>query len=182
MNTVNTVGITSASFCWNQGRCSYRQNLTVRGGSSWRRHGTCSSPTTIHLEAGGEEYRFAVIAFFIVCAVAGVPSSWNKTSGGETVTWVGFELLHQVRDSSVYLAKKGRLVQKVDDRGCEVPVLCIMASFEKGLGPGSCTSREHWSTRGRFLGPLYRFMSLHPARLGQGSAAICFLLPEAPRA
>ena len=47
-----------------------------------------------HLEAGGEHYRFALFAFFLLCCTCGVPLSWNKTAGGETVIWVGFELLH----------------------------------------------------------------------------------------
>ena len=47
-----------------------------------------------HLEAGGEHCRFALFAFFLLCNTCGVPLSWNKTAGGETVVWVGFELLH----------------------------------------------------------------------------------------
>ena len=29
-----------------------------------------------------------------ICAVCGVPLSWNNTAGDDTVTWVGFKLLH----------------------------------------------------------------------------------------
>ena len=46
-----------------------------------------------HLEAGGPEHRPALLAFTVVCVVAGVPLSWLKTAG-DVVTWVGFELLH----------------------------------------------------------------------------------------
>ena len=54
-----------------------------------------------HLEAGGAEHRFALMTFFIICSIVGVPLSWNKTSGGETVTWVGFELLHRTRQLGI---------------------------------------------------------------------------------
>ena len=39
--------------------------------------------------------------------------SWNKTSGGESVTWVGFELLHKTRHSR-YISEESGLVQKMD--------------------------------------------------------------------
>ena len=47
-----------------------------------------------HQEAGGEPYRFALVAFFLICSTCGVPLSWDKTAGGKTSVWVGFELLH----------------------------------------------------------------------------------------
>ena len=47
------------------------------------------------LEASGAGYREALITFLLVCATCRVPLSWNKTAGGDTVVWVGFELLHR---------------------------------------------------------------------------------------
>ena len=32
---------------------------------------------------------------FVLCSVLGVPLSWRKTASGDTVSWVGFELLHR---------------------------------------------------------------------------------------
>ena len=37
----------------------------------------------LHLEAGGPEYRPALLAFFGVCVVSRVPLSWPKTAGGD---------------------------------------------------------------------------------------------------
>ena len=54
-----------------------------------------------HLVAGGQDYRFSLFAFFILCAVSGVPLSWAKTAGGDTVIWVGFELLHHLRQLGI---------------------------------------------------------------------------------
>ena len=48
-----------------------------------------------HLEAGGPQYRASIMVFFVLCSVLGVPLSWRKTAGGDTVSWVGFELLHR---------------------------------------------------------------------------------------
>ena len=36
-----------------------------------------------------------LITFFVVCSLLGVPFSWPKTSDGDTLTWVGFEMLHR---------------------------------------------------------------------------------------
>ena len=38
-----------------------------------------------HLEEGGPSYRFALLCFFVLCSVLGVPLSWHKTSGDDTV-------------------------------------------------------------------------------------------------
>ena len=48
-----------------------------------------------HLETSGAEYRTGLITFFVVCLLLVVPVSWPKTSGGDTLTWVGFEMLHR---------------------------------------------------------------------------------------
>ena len=49
------------------------------------------------LESGGTEYRVGLLLFFVLCAVVGVPLSWHKTCGGDTLVWVGFELLLRSR-------------------------------------------------------------------------------------
>ena len=33
--------------------------------------------------------------FFVLCATVGVPLAWHKTAGGDAVSWIGFEILHQ---------------------------------------------------------------------------------------
>ena len=81
VNTVGTFGITSASYYWNRvgaavGRIS--QYLVGRSAATWH----MLVADDYHLAAGGEQYRFALIAFFVVCALAGVPLSWNKTCHG----------------------------------------------------------------------------------------------------
>ena len=85
-----------------------------------------------HLEAGGEEYRFALMTFFIICSIVGVPLSWNKTSGGETVTWVGFELLHHTRQLGISQRRADWLRRWTTEVASSSSVL--MESFGEGLG------------------------------------------------
>ena len=92
MHTVGTFGIASASYYWSRvssavGRLS--QYLVGRQANTWH----LLVADDYHLDAGGKAYRAALMAFFILCAVAGVPLSWHKTAGGDTVSWIGFELL-----------------------------------------------------------------------------------------
>ena len=111
------------------------------------------------LEAGGKEYRFALTAFFVVCSIVGVPLSWNKTSGGETVTWVGFELLHRTRQLGISQRRADWFRKWTTEVASSSSV--HMASFEEGLGRVMYVAGALEYER-PFLGPLYRFMSLHP--------------------
>ena len=45
------------------------------------------------LEASGPCYRAALVVLFLLRSSCNVPLFWSKTAGGDTVTWVGFELL-----------------------------------------------------------------------------------------
>ena len=93
INTVGTFGVASASCCWSRvssalGRLS--RDLAADNAHMW--HMVVADD--YHQEAGGEHYRFALVAFFLICSTCGVPLSWDKTAGGKTIVWVGFELLH----------------------------------------------------------------------------------------
>ena len=86
-NTVGTFGVASASYWWSRvagavGRLS--QTYLVRRGTD-----------DYQLDASGPSYREAIICFFVLCSLLGVPLSWSKTSGGDTISWVGFEILHK---------------------------------------------------------------------------------------
>ena len=67
-----------------------------------------------HLDAGrggrrgGNLSKRTSLSFFILCETCEVPLAWNKTAGGETVTWVGFELLHRSRQLGI-ITKQSRL-------------------------------------------------------------------------
>ena len=84
------------------------------------------------LECGRAEYRSGLLLFFVLCAVVGVPLSWHKTCRGDTLVWVGFEIL--LRSRSVGISSRRvewfvRWAEKVaDSRTVHV------SSFEEGLG------------------------------------------------
>ena len=94
VNTVGTLGVASASYYWSRvgsaiGRLC--QHISGTFARTWHLLGA----DDYHLDAGGPRYRESIIVFFVSCSVLGVPLSWRKTSGGDTVSWVGFELLHR---------------------------------------------------------------------------------------
>ena len=101
-----------------------------------------------HLEAGGCRYRAALISFFVLCATARIPLSWGKTAGGGRCN------LGRIRGAASHLLS--RWAQKiVDSTSVNVSV------FEEGLG-GVMFVAGALEYERPFLGPLHRFMSLHP--------------------
>ena len=111
-----------------------------------------------HLEAGGPCYRSALMVFFVLCAVSGVPLSWHKTAGGDEVTWVGFELLH--RSHSLGISQRRA---QWFTRWCREVAASdhVLNNFEEGLGCIMCVAGALKFER-PFLAPFYRFMNLHP--------------------
>ena len=103
VNTVGTFGVSSASYYWSQ-----------TAGALGRPTQCLETPgaRTLHMlvaddymmEAGGQAYRQALFVFFALCSVLGVPLSWNKTAGGDTIVWMGFELL--LRASKVRISQR----------------------------------------------------------------------------
>ena len=96
INTVGTFGIASASYYWSRVAAAVGrlvQYLSAETSTSW--HMLVADDYL--LESGGPEYRVGLLLFFVLCAVVGVPLSWHKTCGGDTLVWVGFELLLRSR-------------------------------------------------------------------------------------
>ena len=89
INTVGTFGIASASYYWSRVAAAVGrlvQYLSAYTSTSW--HMLVADDYL--LESGGSEYRVGLLLFFVLCAVVGVPLSWHKTCGGDTLVWVGF--------------------------------------------------------------------------------------------
>ena len=94
--TVGTFGVASASFYWSRvaaaiGRLS--QYILAHICTTWH----MLVVDDFLLECGGPKYRCGLILFFVLCASVGAPLSWHKTGGGDTLIWVGFELLLRSR-------------------------------------------------------------------------------------
>ena len=112
-----------------------------------------------HLEAGGAEYRPALVVFFVLCAVAGVPLSWNKTAGGDVVSWVGFELLHRCHKIGLTERRAAWFVRWTREIAAQKTV--NLTQFEEGLGRVMYVAGALQYER-PFLAPLYKFLSMHP--------------------
>ena len=112
-----------------------------------------------HLEAGGEHHRFALFASFLLRCTCGVPLSWDKTAGGETVVWVGFELLHITLHLGIS-QRRAELFTKWAREVADSDQVHV-ARFEGGLGRIMFVVGALELER-LFLGPPHRFMSLHP--------------------
>ena len=158
INTVGTFGVASASYYWSRvsgalGRLT--QYLAGNRARTW--HMVVADD--YHLESGGQGYRAALVVFLVLCSSIGVPLSWAKTAGGDTVTWVGFELLHQSRHLGVSQRRAEWFVKWARELAAAETV--HMSRFEEGLGRIMYVVGALELER-PFLGPLYRFMSLHP--------------------
>ena len=156
INTVGTFGISSASYYWSRVGSSLdrlSQYISAHTAHTWH----LLVADDFQLEAGGAGYREALMIFFVLCHTAGVPLSWSKTTGGDTVISVGFEILHR---SFSLGESESRMVCEMVRNHC----FCRLrqyGSFEEGLGRiayvASALEFEH-----PFLAPLYRFLTLHP--------------------
>ena len=111
-----------------------------------------------HLEAGGPACRSALMVFFVLCAVSGVPLAWHKTLGGDVVSWVGFELLHHSRSLGISRRRAQWFINWT--RAVAAAEHVLMSNFEEGLGRIMYVASALEFER-PFLAPLYKFMNLH---------------------
>ena len=158
VNTVGTFGVTSASYYWSRTAAALgRLTQYFAGGSAHTWHMLVADD--YHLEAGGQSYRSALMVFFVLCAVSGVPLSWHKTAGGDEVTWVGFELLHRSHSLGISQRRAQWFTRWCREVAASGHVL--MNNFEEGLGRIMYVAGALEFER-PFLAPLYRYLNLHP--------------------
>ena len=123
-----------------------------------------------HLDAGGGGYREALLSFFILCALSGVPLSWVEDSrrrhgrvGGpsrsckEVTVWVS----HRRAEWFV------RWTREMASR----PVVNI-DNFEQGLGRIMYVAGALECER-PFLALLYKFLNVHPRGSTRKSKVLC---------
>ena len=130
INTAGTLGVASASHYWSRvsgalGRLT--QYLAGNRARTW--HMVVADD--YHLEYGGRGYRTA-FAFFVLCSTVGGPLSWAKTAGGDAVSWVGFEVLHQSRHIGISQRRAEWFVKWAGE--IAVAETVHMARFKEGLG------------------------------------------------
>ena len=158
VNTVGTFGIASASYYWSRVAAAVGrlvQYLSAYTSTSW--HMLVADDYL--LESGGPEYRIGLLLFFVLCAVVGVPLSWHKTCGGDTLVWVGFEL--QLRSRCVGIsARRAEWFVRWAESVASSPTI-HMGSFEEELGRIMFVAGALEHER-PFLAPLYKFLTMHP--------------------
>ena len=154
VNKVGTFGVASASYWWSRvasamGRLA--QYCVGRAAHTWH----MLVADDFHLEVGGAEYRPALV-FFVLCAVASVPLSWNKAGGGDVVSWVGFELLHRCHKIGLTERRAAWFVRWRREIAARKTV-----NIEEGLGRVMHVAGALQYER-PCLAPLYKFLSMHP--------------------
>ena len=108
---------------------------------------------------GAVRWAASLFLFFLLCSASGVPLSWKKTSGGDLVSWVGFELLHRSFQLGVTVRRADWFTRWTQEVANERAV--HMARFKEGLGRIAYVAGALEFER-PFLAPLYKFLSMHP--------------------
>ena len=158
VNKVGTFGVASASYWWSRvagaiGRIA--QYVPAHSAHTWH----LLVADDYQLDSSGPAYREAIISFFVVCSLVGVPLSWSKTAGGDVISWVGFEILHRSYQLGISERRSQwffRWTREVADSD-----YVQMTNFEEGLGRVMYAVGALEYER-PFLGPLYRFLVVHP--------------------
>ena len=158
VNTVGSFGVASASYYWSRvGSALGRLAQYLAGDTAQTWHLLVADD--FHLDAGRGGYREALLSFFVLCALSGVPLSWSKTAGGDTVAWVGFEIMH--RSHSIGIStRRAQWFTKWTREVADSPIV-NMDVFEEGLGRIMYVAGALEYER-PFLAPLYKFLNLHP--------------------
>ena len=112
-----------------------------------------------HWEAGGQAYRLALIVFFALCEVRGVPVSTNIPAGGDIATWGWFELLHRSCKLGISHKRAEWFVRWTREVAATTDVL--ISNFEDGLGRIMFVAGALEFGR-PFLAPPYKFLNMHP--------------------
>ena len=158
VHTVGTFGISSASYYWSRVATAVgRLALYLAGHDAHTWHLLMADD--FQLNAGGVAYRAALVVFFVLCAVAGVSLSWHKTAGGDTVAWIGLELLHRSHQLGISERRANWFIRWTREVAASEHV--HMTKYEEGLGRIMYVAGALDYER-PFLGPLYRFLALHP--------------------
>ena len=118
-----------------------------------------------------------LLSFFILCALSGVPLSWSKTARGDTVAWVGFEILHRSYSLGISARRAEWFVIWTRDMASR-PVV-NMDNFEEGLGrimyvAGGFRIRETVSS------PAVQIPQCPPTRFHQKVTFLCCVHSKTP--
>ena len=157
INTVGTFSIASASYyCSRAGAIGVYYNISL---VILQLHWHMLVADDCLLESGSPGYRSELLLFFVLCAVVGVPLSWHKTCGEDTLVWVGFEILSRSRSVGIS-SRRAEWFIRWAEKVADSPTV-QMASFEEELGRIMFVAGALEQER-PFLAPLYKFLTMHP--------------------
>ena len=146
MNTVGTFGVASASYYWSQIAGALGRLAPYLAGDS---------ATTWHMLV--QDYWSAIMSFFVLSAVLGVPLSWHMTVGGDVLAWVWFKLVLKAQNIGISQRRAEWFVRWTAEVASAPTV--HMKNFEVGFGRimfVAGASEHEWP----FPGPLC--ITLHP--------------------
>ena len=112
------------------------------------------------LIAGGPTFARSILAFVWWLVVLGVPLSWKKSRGGQTVAWVGYELCLKEWTLGIS-AHRAAWVQKWLSKVLEERRVNT-GELREALGRMVFVYGALSFDR-PFLAPLFTFLSVHPA-------------------
>ena len=157
LNTRGTFGIASAAYWWGRLAAALsRAGLLVPWLPLW----AFLFADDYDLTAEGKEFMMSILAFVLWLDVLGVPLSWKKSRGGLTYTWVGYE--KSLREWTLGISEQRAawvdrwLTKVLDARRVHT------GELREALGRMVYVYGALNYDR-PFLGPLFAFLSVHPA-------------------
>ena len=157
VNTTGTFGVASAAYWWSRvATAAIRGAHYVLGQehAAWLLL-VADDLAVIPTQGRIRETVFLVLVFLLVM---GFPLSWGKLAGGETLQWVGYELVLSEASLGLSVSRaqwlEGWYSRLLRDRSVQ------MQEFQEGLGRAAfvCGALDYDRP---FLAPLYAFASRH---------------------
>ena len=157
INTTGTFGVSSAAYWWGRLAGAVIRLCHYYAGSRFPMWLPLVADDLLAFSAG--QFIRASLSFVLVLfLVVGLPLSWKKIEGGESMSWVGYEVL--LREAKLGVTEKRALwLGSRYSKLLEEKVVKV-GRFQEGLGRAAfvCSALEYDRP---FLAPLYTFASLY---------------------
>ena len=158
VNTCGTFGISSAAYWWGRMAAAiHRLGIRLTAGEfvMW----LLLFADDWWIMSQGARFASPVMVYLLLLVILGVPLSWKKAGGGMVISWVGYEINTRAEWSLGISERRAAWLTGWYDRVLRDKMVCIR-EFEEALGRmGFVYGAIEYDQP--FLGPLYRFASLH---------------------
>ena len=154
VNTTGTFGVSSAAYWWGRLAGAVIRLCHYYAGSRFPMWLSIVADDLLAISAGQFIRAFVLVLFLVI----GLPLSWKKIERGESMSWVGYEVL--LREEKLGVTEKRALwlgswyAKLLEEKVAKV------GRFQEGLGRAAfvCSALECVVP---FLAPLYTFASLY---------------------